>query len=76
MRYIFFKAITLLSLSATTIACPSAEKGPAEKAGEQIDEAAENVKDAFKKDGPLEKAGEKIDEAADDAKEAIENAGE
>jgi len=39
------------------------EKGPAEKAGESIDKAAENVKDAVDPKGPVEKAGEKVDNA-------------
>jgi len=39
------------------------EKGPAERAGENIDKAAENVKDAVDPKGPVEKAGEKIDNA-------------
>lgn len=37
-------------------------KGPAEQAGENIDNAASNVKDAVTPDGPLEKAGEKVDQ--------------
>jgi len=39
------------------------EKGPAEKAGESIDKAFEDVKDAVDPKGPVEKAGEKVDEA-------------
>jgi len=39
------------------------EKGPAEKTGEQIDKAAENIKDAVDPAGPAERAGEKIDRA-------------
>lgn len=39
------------------------KKGPAEKAGENIDEAIEDVKDAVDPKGPIEKAGEKVDEA-------------
>jgi hypothetical protein len=39
------------------------EKGPAEKAGESIDKAVDEVKDAVDPKGPLEKAGEKVDEA-------------
>lgn len=41
------------------------EKGPAEKAGEKIDEAAEKIGDALDPKGPAEKAGEKIDDALD-----------
>jgi hypothetical protein len=39
------------------------EKGPAEEAGEGIDQAIENVKDAVDPKGPAEEAGEKVDEA-------------
>ncbi|MES2438864.1 MAG: hypothetical protein V4584_07350 [Verrucomicrobiota bacterium] len=39
------------------------EKGPVEKAGEGIDNAVENVKDAVDPKGPVEKAGEKVDKA-------------
>jgi hypothetical protein len=39
------------------------EKGPVEKAGESVDEAVENVKDAVDPKGPVEKAGEKVDKA-------------
>ncbi len=39
------------------------EKGPAEKAGEKLDNAAEKVKDAVDPAGPVEKAGEKVDKA-------------
>lgn len=38
-------------------------KGPAEKAGEKLDNAVENVKDAVDPKGPVEKAGEKVDKA-------------
>ena len=51
---VFFMAATL-GLSA----CDS--KGPAEKAGEKIDQAVENAGDT------LEKVGDKIEEAADKA---------
>ena len=39
------------------------QKGPAEKAGEKMDDAIEDVKDAVNPKGPVEKAGEKVDEA-------------
>ena len=38
-------------------------KGPAEKAGENLDKAGQNVKDAVDPRGPAEKAGDKVDDA-------------
>jgi hypothetical protein len=39
------------------------KKGPAEKAGEKIDETVDKLKDAVDPKGPAEKTGEKIDKA-------------
>lgn len=39
------------------------EKGPAEKAGEKIDNAANRASDALNPKGPVEKLGEKVDNA-------------
>jgi hypothetical protein len=47
-------------------------EGPAERAGRQLDEAADNL---TKSKGPAEQAGEKIDKAVDSAGESLENAG-
>jgi hypothetical protein len=41
-------------------------KGPAERAGEKIDRAAEETKDKLDPAGPAEKAGKKVDRAVDD----------
>ncbi len=58
-----FALVTALVLAAGLVACD--QKGPAEKAGEKIDKAAQNTKDAVQDtvqgQGPAEKAGEKID---------------
>jgi predicted small lipoprotein YifL len=51
----------LLSALASLVSCK--EKGPVEKAGEQIDKSVEKVKDAVNPKGPIEKAGEKVDKA-------------
>lgn len=40
------------------------KKGPAEKAGESIDKAVEDVTDAVDKDGPIENTVENIEEHA------------
>ncbi len=60
--------ITSLSIAVLTFGCDS--QGPAEKAGEKVDQTIENTKDALEEvsdkitgKGPAEKAGEKIDEA-------------
>lgn len=50
-----------MSILAAFASCT--KKGPAEKAGESMDEAIENVKDAVDPKGPVEKAGEKVDKA-------------
>jgi hypothetical protein len=61
--------ITSLCLAFLTFGCDS--QGPAEKAGETVDQTVENTKDALEEasdkitgKGPAEKAGEKIDEAS------------
>lgn len=38
-------------------------KGPAEKAGEQVDQAVQNAKDVVNPPGPAEKAGRAVDKA-------------
>lgn len=61
----FIRAVGMLALSIAVLG-PMAgcrEKGPAEKAGEKVDEAAEKLKDAVDPKGPAEKLGEKVDEA-------------
>jgi predicted small secreted protein len=40
-------------------------KGPAQKFGEGVDDAALKVKDAVTQPGPVEKTGRMIDKAAD-----------
>jgi predicted small lipoprotein YifL len=61
MKSILITAIASLAILASTTSCR--KKGPAEKAGEKMDETIENVKDAVDPKGPVEKAGEKVDEA-------------
>ncbi|MBX3490618.1 hypothetical protein [Parvibaculum sp.] len=51
----------VLPLMGGLAACD--DPGPAEQAGEALDDAAESVKDAFEEDGPAEEAGEDIDDA-------------
>ena len=62
--------ILLASLPAIVLGLGACEdKGPAESAGENIDQAVEQAKEAVDPEGPAERAGEKIDEAVDKAKE-------
>jgi len=51
----------LLPLMGGLAACE--EQGPAERAGEKLDQAADDIADAFDNKGPAEEAGEKIDDA-------------
>jgi hypothetical protein len=65
---IFMKPLNTLTLATTavvialTVGCDT--QGPAEKAGEQIDEAVEELSQP---QGPAEEAGEAVDDAADEA---------
>jgi predicted small lipoprotein YifL len=54
-------AALLLATVATLVGCES--KGPAEKAGENIDKGIQNAKDAINPPGPAEKAGRGLDKA-------------
>jgi hypothetical protein len=51
-------------LGAGLVACE--QKGPAERAGEKIDDAAKDVKQG------AERAGDKIENAAQDVKEGVD----
>ena len=54
----FFAATTLLITGCV-------QKGPAQRAGENIDRAVENMKDAIDPPGPAQKAGRSLDRAID-----------
>jgi hypothetical protein len=56
----FFVATTLLVTGCV-------QKGPAQRAGENIDRAVENMQDAVDPPGPAEKAGRSLDRAIDNA---------
>ena len=53
-------------------------RGPAEKAGEKIDNAVEQADGGSKDltDGPAENAGEAIDQAGKDVGDAVDSAGD
>lgn len=58
---------------AVLVGC--SDPGPAEKAGQSIDKAVEDVRDKLDPAGPAEKTGEKIDDAVDSMKNAFDNDG-
>jgi len=64
MRIQWIGVIATICLAGALVACQ--EEGPAESAGRQIDQAAEDAA------GSLEKLGREIGEAADESKEAAE----
>jgi len=51
----------VLPIMGALAACD--DKGPAEKAGEKIDNAGQSLKDAVDPPGPVEKAGRDVDKA-------------
>lgn len=61
MKKTLLLSICLVPFIAPLSSCR--EKGPAEKLGEKMDNAGENIKDAVEPKGPVEKAGEKVDNA-------------
>jgi hypothetical protein len=56
--------LVALAATLTLTACPE-RQGPAEDAGEKVDEAVDDMKDAVDPDGPAENLGEKLDDATD-----------
>lgn len=65
MKIVLSLLFLALSLSLTLVSCE--KKGPAEKAGEKVDEAVKAVQEAVDPKGPGEKVGEAIDKAVDKA---------
>jgi len=65
------KPLIILSALAFFALAGCSEKGPAEQAGEKVDQAVEQVKDAVEdagQQGPAEEAGEQVDKAVEDMK--------
>jgi len=63
LRKFVIGAAIVLPIMGALAACD--DKGPAEKAGEKIDNAAQSMKDTIDPPGPAEKAGRSIDDAFD-----------
>lgn len=62
------KLVSILILGLFVTACHTREAGPMERAGERVDEIADNVaegRNPLHKKSPIEKLGESIDEATD-----------
>ena len=65
------KSLLLISLLAgMTMLAACNDKGPAEKAGEQLDSAIENVKDSA--EDTADAIEENAEQAADDIEDAVE----
>ncbi len=56
-------AVLLLGAVAVFAGCEA--KGPAQRAGENVDKGVQNAKDAINPPGPVEKAGRSVDKALD-----------
>ena len=74
--------LVIITLALTLLAFGCDSPGPAEKAGEKIDNAVESTKDAAGEavdkitgQGPAEKVGEKIDKTAEKVKESAKPKG-
>lgn len=68
---------TLLMAAAAALSffLAACDQGPAERAGEDVDEAIEDATDEpTLEDGPAERAGEAAEGAADDAADAVDEA--
>ena len=63
-RRIVAMVLEACAATLTFTACPD-KKGPAEKAGEAVDNGVDKLKDAVTPDGPAEKLGKKIDKATE-----------
>lgn len=81
-KYISMLSLAII-LSITLISTGCESEGPAEKAGEQIDQTIEKGKDAVEDaadeitgTGPAEETGEAIDEAVEETEESMEEAEE
>ena len=79
MNSVYVVAAMVTMLMVGIIGCE--KEGPAERAGEKLDQAAETVKEKaedvaseIQDEGPAEQLGEKVDETVEEAKERIKEA--
>lgn len=67
-----FRTLILLAMLGTTVGLTACDKkGPAEQAGEKVDQATENAGEAVNK--AVDKAGDALEKAGDAAKQATDN---
>ncbi len=74
MKFKLILLSLLLAGSAWLSGCE--QEGPAERAGEDIDQTMEEANEAVEQQGPAESVGEKIDQAIEGTGEKINEAGE
>lgn len=65
--------VVLLGFSGLLLAC--SEQGPAEQAGEQVDETVDSIQETLDPSGPAERAGEAIDDAIESIGDALSPSG-
>lgn len=68
MRKYLTTLMMIVALGFTGVAFTgcSSNDGPAEKAGQKVDNAVDSAKDTLDNDGPAEKAGQSIDNTLND----------
>jgi hypothetical protein len=57
---------TMLIIGITFLVTGCERQGPAERAGKEVDQAVEKMKDVVNPPGPAEKAGKELDRAVTD----------
>lgn len=76
MKALTYLFILIATFGLTVMFSGCEREGPAEKAGEQMDQAVEETEDAMEDamdhQGPMEKVGENIDETMEETREKVE----
>ena len=57
---------TMLIIGITSLATGCERQGPAERAGKEVDQAVEKMKEGVNPPGPAEKVGKELDRAVTD----------
>ena len=76
MNITYKQLLAMVFISSTLMITGCENQGPAEKAGERLDEAVDEMKDELEgtRKGPLERAGENIDDAMAQTKSKLNRA--